>query len=72
MFPLQVQLTQTVVNGVNTLINMEKRLEKGEDIEDLLPLKLQANVPASPAPGTPTTTGEMERAANPKYSRRSI
>ena len=56
-FPLQVQLLQGVIRGVDLLIKMEKRLEKGEGIEGILPLKLQANVPASPVPDTPATIG---------------
>ena len=34
---LQVQLLQLVIDGVNLLIDMEKRLEKGKKIDDLLP-----------------------------------
>jgi creatine kinase len=34
---LQVQLVQLVIDGVNLLIEMEKRLEKGRKIDDLLP-----------------------------------
>eukprot|EP00794_Sanderia_malayensis_P014311 gene14311-biopygen11438 len=37
----EVQLVQKVVDGVNTLIDFEKKLEKGEKIEDLLPKSLQ-------------------------------
>lgn len=33
----EVQLVQWVVDGVNLLIEMEKRLEKGEKIDDLIP-----------------------------------
>jgi len=33
----EVQLVQWVVDGVNLLIQMEKRLEKGEKIDDLIP-----------------------------------
>ena len=33
----QVQLVQIVVDGINSLIEMEKRLEKGKKIDDLLP-----------------------------------
>jgi len=35
----EVQLVQWVVDGVNKLIEMEKRLEKGEKIDDLIPTK---------------------------------
>ena len=37
IFLLQVQLVQLVIDGVNLLIEMEKRLEKGRKIDDLLP-----------------------------------
>ena len=33
----QVQLVQKVVDGVNLLVEMEKRLEKGNRIDDLIP-----------------------------------
>lgn len=33
----EVQLVQFVVNGVNLLIEMEKKLEKGQSIDDLIP-----------------------------------
>jgi len=33
----EVQLVQGVVDGVNLLIEMEKKLEKGDSIEDLIP-----------------------------------
>ncbi|ELT95089.1 hypothetical protein CAPTEDRAFT_176134 [Capitella teleta] len=33
----EVQLVQLLVDGVNALIDMEKRLEKGKKIDDLLP-----------------------------------
>jgi len=33
----EVQLVQGVVDGVNLMIEMEKRLEKGESIDDLIP-----------------------------------
>lgn len=33
----EVELIQFVIDGVNTLIQMEKRLEKGEKIDDLIP-----------------------------------
>ena len=33
----QVQLLQLLVDGVNLLIEMEKRLEKGKKINDLIP-----------------------------------
>jgi len=33
----EVQLVQLVVDGVNLLIDMEKRLEKGRKIDDLIP-----------------------------------
>ena len=36
----QVQLVQTVVDGVNYLIECEKRLERGQDIKVPAPLKL--------------------------------
>lgn len=35
----QVQLVQTVVDGVNYLIECEKRLEKGQDIKVPPPVK---------------------------------
>ena len=38
-FILQVQLVQAVVDGVNLLVEMEKRLEKGRRIDDLIPKK---------------------------------
>ena len=34
---LQVQLVQSVIDGVTLLIDMEKRLEWGRGIEDLIP-----------------------------------
>lgn len=33
----EVELVQMVVDGVNLLVDMEKRLEAGEGIEDLMP-----------------------------------
>lgn len=33
---LQVQLVQTVIDGVNLLIEMEKMLEKGKSIDSLI------------------------------------
>ena len=33
----QVELVQTVVNGVNIIIEMEKALEKGKSIHNLIP-----------------------------------
>ncbi|XP_018412114.1 PREDICTED: creatine kinase B-type isoform X2 [Nanorana parkeri] len=33
----EVELVQTVVDGVKLLVEMEKRLEKGQSIEDLIP-----------------------------------
>ena len=33
----EVQLVQLLVDGVNRLVEMEKRLEKGKRIDDLLP-----------------------------------
>ena len=36
-FSLQVQLLQGVIRGVDLLIKIKQRLEKGEDIEDLFP-----------------------------------
>ena len=33
----QVQLVQEVVDGVNLLVEMEKKLEKGESIDSLMP-----------------------------------
>lgn len=35
----QVQLVQTVVDGVNYLVECEKRLEKGQDIKVPPPIK---------------------------------
>eukprot|EP00112_Aurelia_sp_Birch-Aquarium-sp1_P013328 Seg2821.2 transcript_id=Seg2821.2/GoldUCD/mRNA.D3Y31 product="Creatine kinase S-type mitochondrial" protein_id=Seg2821.2/GoldUCD/D3Y31 len=37
----EVQLVQKVIDGVNKLIEVEKRLEKGKDIRDLLPRHIQ-------------------------------
>lgn len=36
----EVQLVQTVVDGVNYLIECEKRLEKGQDIKVPAPIKI--------------------------------
>lgn len=33
----EVELVQTVVDGVKLLVDMEKRLEKGQSIDDLMP-----------------------------------
>lgn len=33
----EVQLVQSVIDGVNLLINIEKRLEKNKSIDDLIP-----------------------------------
>jgi len=33
----EVQLVQSVIDGVNLLINIEKRLEKNKAIDDLIP-----------------------------------
>lgn len=33
----EVELVQSVIDGVNLLINMEKRLEKNKAIDDLIP-----------------------------------
>ena len=33
----EVELVQAVIDGVNLLINMEKRLEKNKAIDDLIP-----------------------------------
>lgn len=33
----EVELVQSVIDGVNLLINMEKRLEKKKSIDDLIP-----------------------------------
>ncbi len=33
--PIQVQLIQTVVDGVNKLIEMEKKLEGGASLDDV-------------------------------------
>ena len=33
----EVQLVQLLVDGVNTLIEMEKRMERGKKIDDLIP-----------------------------------
>lgn len=35
----EVELVQLVIDGVNTLIEMDKRLEKGKRIDDLIPRK---------------------------------
>ncbi len=37
LFVWQVELLQTVVKGVELLIEMEKRLERRRSIDDLLP-----------------------------------
>ena len=39
----EVELVQQVVDGVNLLIEMEKKLEKGESIDDLLPANYKSN-----------------------------
>ena len=39
VFCVQVQLVQQVVDGVNLLVEMEKKLEKGESIDSLMPKK---------------------------------
>ena len=33
----EVELVQRVIDGVNLLIEMEKRMERGKPIEDLIP-----------------------------------
>jgi len=33
----EVELVQGVIDGVSLLIDMEKRLEKGESVDDLIP-----------------------------------
>ena len=33
----EVELVQSVIDGVNLLINIEKRLEKNKPIDDLIP-----------------------------------
>ena len=33
----EVELVQFVIDGVNLLVQMEKKLEKGESIDDLIP-----------------------------------
>ena len=33
----EVELVQSVIDGVNLLINIEKRLEKNKSIDDLIP-----------------------------------
>ena len=33
----EVELVQVVIDGVNLLINIEKRLEKNKSIDDLIP-----------------------------------
>lgn len=33
----EVELVQMVVDGVNLLVDMEKRLEAGESIDDIIP-----------------------------------
>lgn len=33
----EVELVQLVVDGVKLLVDMEKRLEKGESIDDIMP-----------------------------------
>lgn len=33
----EVELVQMVVDGVKLLVDMEKRLEKGQSIDDLMP-----------------------------------
>lgn len=39
----EVELVQQVVDGVKLLIEMEKRMEKGESIDDLLPANYKSN-----------------------------
>ena len=34
---VQVELVQTVVDGVNLIIEMERALEKGKSIDNLIP-----------------------------------
>lgn len=36
----EVQLVQKVIDGVESLVEMEKALEKGKKIDDLLPNKM--------------------------------
>ena len=38
--PFQVEYLQQVIDGTNLLIKMEKRLQRGLDIDELLPYKL--------------------------------
>lgn len=40
----EVELVQQVVDGVKLLVEMEKRLEKGESIDDLLPANFKSTV----------------------------
>ena len=40
VFSLQVQSVQRLCDGVNRLIELERMLERGEDIEDVLPAPL--------------------------------
>ena len=40
-FPQQVHLVQDLIDGVELLIDMEKRLERHRSIEDLMPSKLR-------------------------------
>ncbi|XP_065051904.1 creatine kinase, testis isozyme-like [Rhopilema esculentum] len=40
----EVELMQMVVDGVKLLVSMEKRLESGEQIEDIIPEAIQRNV----------------------------
>lgn len=48
----EVELVQTVVDGVKLLIEMEKRLEKGQSIDDLMPAQkwTQPNHPSTSFP----------------------
>lgn len=43
----EVELVQQVVDGVKLLIEMEKKLEKGESIDDLLPANFASSAVVS-------------------------
>lgn len=63
----EVELVQTMVNGITTLIALEKKLEAGESIETDLPTENVAPVVidgAAPASATDTSTAILPSAAD--------
>uniref|UniRef100_A0A4W3JIZ4 Creatine kinase M-type n=2 Tax=Callorhinchus milii TaxID=7868 RepID=A0A4W3JIZ4_CALMI len=46
----EVELVQMVVDGLKLLIEMEKRLEKGQSIDDLIPAPKNSNLEVQPDP----------------------